>query len=178
MNDYIKITDKNDVICPFFQWDNYIRACHSLFPKWFNSRLFYTYDDDNNRSANGWGYDAFKTQSREGLSLRQDFINFIKNPGTALCENAVSEELQYNKWIVNIDLDFFWDFDGIKIYDNQYIDDFARIINASMNNIQVLTIALSPECIGGNNIEEKWRNVKEVLGVMKREIKGLSDCSF
>jgi hypothetical protein len=45
-----------------------------------------------------------------------------------------------------------------------------------MNNIQVITIALSPDCIGGDCWEEQWKNVIKVLDIMKNEICYLTDC--
>lgn len=39
-----------------------------------------------------------------------------------------------------------------------------------MGNIKVLTIALSPECVGGYPIRQKWENAVEVLNIFKKEL--------
>jgi hypothetical protein len=35
-----------------------------------------------------------------------------------------------------------------------------------MHNIQVLTIALSPECLGGEEIKDNWSNAFRILKIM------------
>ncbi len=76
----------------------------------------------------------------------------------------------WNKlWIVNLDLDFFWD-ENNKIYDTQFIYDFAHRQKNAMGNIKVLTIALSPECVVGYPIQQKWENAVEVLNIFKKEL--------
>lgn len=42
-------------------------------------------------------------------------------------------------------------------------------MNSAMQNIKVLTIALSPDCVGGNGMNEKWDNVIKVLNIFKKE---------
>ena len=158
----------------FFRWDNYIRACHYLFPKWFNTNLFYTHSE-NDCEANDWGYLAFPVQTMEALYVRNGITQFIKKKGT-MVDVLFEEEMRTKKWIVNLDLDFFWDFDRIKVFDDQFIGDFARILDDAMNNIQVLTIALSPDCIGGDCWEERWKNVVKVLDIMRKEMRCLDDC--
>jgi hypothetical protein len=39
-----------------------------------------------------------------------------------------------------------------------------------LKDIKVLTIALSPECVGGRDLEEKWENVLEVLNIFVEEL--------
>ena len=172
--EYKNITYTTHETFQFFQWDNYIRACHYLFPKWFNTNLFYTHSD-NDCTANDWGYEAFPAQTMEALYVRNGITQFIKDKDPFA--NVIFEKrMRMKKWIVNIDLDFFWDFDGIKVFDDQFIRDFARKLNSAMNNIQVITIALSPDCIGGDCWEEQWKNVIKVLDIMKNEICYLTDC--
>lgn len=160
----------------FFQWDNYIRACHYLFPNWFNTNLFYTHSR-NESFANEWGYTSFPSQTMEALYVRSGITQFIKEQDTFV-NVSFEEKMRKKKWIVNIDLDFFWDFDGVRIFDNQFIRDFAKKLNNAMENIQVITIALSPDCIGGNNWKDKWNNVFEVLNIMKMEMQYLRECSI
>lgn len=173
--EYTQMTYKNMYEYHFFQWDNYIRVCHYLFPQWFNTNLFYTYDD-NETSANEWGYDMFPTQSRDPLLLRQEITRYIKNADNISKDDTVNNKNKDMKWIFNLDLDFFWDEDGKKLYDNKFILDLGEIINQSMTNIQVITIALSPDCIGGENMRDKWQNVIRVFNILKKAIRGLESC--
>lgn len=58
----------------------------------------------------------------------------------------------------------------MKIFDEQFIRDFARRINRSMASIKVLTIALSPDCVAGKSMPEKWNNVLDVLKIFQEEL--------
>jgi len=80
----------------------------------------------------------------ESIYVRNSFSYFIVNHDFNVDNVAYEERMRMKKWIVNIDIDFFWDFDGTKIFDNQFINDLGKRIIKGMNNIQVLTIALSP----------------------------------
>ena len=120
------------------------------------------------------GYAAFPIQTMEALYVRNGITQFIKDKDSFV--NVTFEEnMRMKKWIVNIDLDFFWDFDGVKVFDDQFIKDFAKRLNSTMNNIQVLTIALSPDCVGGICWKDKWKNVLSVLNILKTEIQYLRD---
>ena len=94
-------------------------------------------------------------QTMESIYVRNSFSYFIVNHDFNVDNVAYEERMRMKKWIVNIDIDFFWDFDGTKIFDNQFINDLGKRIIKGMNNIQVLTIALSPSCCGG------WNNAIE-----------------
>ena len=172
--EYKKITYTSHEEFQFFQWDNYIRACHYLFPQWFNTNLFYTYSC-NDCSSNDWGYTEIPIKTMEALYVRNGITQFIKNQDS-FGNIMFAEKMRKKKWIVNIDLDFFWDSEGIKVFDNQFIRDFAKRLNCAMNNIRVLTIALSPDCIGGVSLRDKWKNVIDVLNIFKKEIQYLKEC--
>jgi len=154
--DYIQITYTTYKEFQFFQWDNYIRACHYLYPNWFNTNLFYYTQSHKEHHAEGWGYDPFPEQSMDALYVRQGISQFIQNKET-FSSTIFEERMREKKWIVNIDLDFFWDFDKTKVFDDQFIQDMGKRISDAMNNIQVLTIALSPSCCNG------WKNALECL---------------
>lgn len=172
---YRSLSYDNGRIYPFFQWDNYIRACHYLFPDWFKNNVFYTLDD-NECSANSWGYDSFPTISRDALCVRHEMQQLIQKCNDYPGFSFIHDNERKNKWILNIDLDFIWDFNGIKVFDDEFIIDLSRIINNSLDKIQVLTIAFSPDCIGGYRIKQKWMNVAKVFNLMKKEIHGLEQC--
>ena len=67
-------------------------------------------------------------------------------------------------------MDFFWDDNRKRIFHDQYIRDFAQRLSRSLKDIKVLTIALSPECVGGRDLEEEWENVLEVLNIFVEEL--------
>ena len=139
----------------FFVWDNYIRCCHFLFPNWFKTNLFYFTKPYLNGSVNEWGYKNFFLQKMEPVFVRQNITQFIEEQCFFSKEFVIEENMQTKKWIVNIDLDFFWDNDTIKVFDDQFINDLGKRICNALNNIQVLTVALSPSCCGG------WSNALE-----------------
>jgi len=61
--------------------------------------------------------------------------------------------------ILNLDLDYFFLEIGdntIQVFTDDYIEAIAKSIKLAMDNIQVLTICLSPECCGG------WENALRV----------------
>lgn len=66
------------------------------------------------------------------------------------------------KWIVNLDLDYFFhssDDGCIQILSDEYIRILAQKLRNCKHSINVLTIALSPECCGN------WGNAIHALNV-------------
>lgn len=161
-NDFLKIKYSNGNTHRFFRWDNYIRACYHLFPKWFNTNYFYVHESL-------WTNGDFQHKVRNALYVREELSQFIEEANAYLGDGPIGN-LWNKPWIVNLDLDFFWDESKIKIFDEQFIRDFARHLNKAMPNIKVLTIALSPDCVGGNGMNEKWDNVINVLNIFKEEL--------
>lgn len=115
---------------PVFRWDNYIINLNIVFPKLFKTTYFATQHD-------GTPKENFIHREVEFLDLFTEMDYWIeKDEG----------------WIVNIDIDYFFsriDEKLIQIYSNDAIGAFAKVIKKCMPNIDVLTIALSPECCGG-----------------------------
>ncbi len=155
LEDYMKITYTTHKEFQFFQWDNYIRACHYLFPNWFKTNLFYYTQPRREHHVEDWGYDSFPEQTMEPLNVRQGITQYIQKQDSFFNKAIFEKRMRMKKWIVNIDIDFFWDFDGIKVFDDQFIKDMGKRISDALNNIKVLTIALSPFCCGG------WDNALE-----------------
>ena len=79
-------------------------------------------------------------------------------------------------------LDFFFYHYGdnihVQLCSDDYIREVARLLQKSMNKIQVLTIAISPDCICGNGMKEKWDNGFRVLEIMAEEIYALWEFPF
>ena len=62
---------------------------------------------------------------------------------------------EIDKWIVNLDLDYFFIGDpSMRILTDEYIRSVAGLIKRQINEIKVVTVALSPECCGG--WEKHW----------------------
>lgn len=144
-----------------FLWDNYINLFRLLNPKVIDETIFAT--------------------QREGT------FNY-KKKGSLQVENwMLQNELSYwickkhngsKKWIVNLDIDYFFAnyycdgdcADGEEEFIFQYLtDDFiktlCREIRKELNNvIEVLTIAMSPECCGG------WSNTIRVTNIIAEEL--------
>lgn len=144
-----------------------------LFPNWFNTNLLYTQDDNSHNES--WGYPILQYQEREPSFVRSGITQFIEERTAFLGASFPDEEKENRSWIVNLDLDFFWDYDGVKLFDDEFIKDLAARIQRAMQNIQVLTIALSPECIRGWDLERGWADVLKVLEIFKQEIPSLQD---
>lgn len=133
----------------FFICDNYIRVCHHLFPNWFNTNLFYYTKRHSVCSLKEWGYNDFFEQKRDINFIRHDITGLINEQDFSSNKGIVEDNMRTKKWIVNIDLDFFWDANKIRVYDDQFVTDLGKTIGDAMKNIQVLTIALSPKWCGG-----------------------------
>ena len=123
-----------------FSWNTYITKCFDLCPRWFSSTALiikqYPEPQIRNQTPN-FNYNIYSYKE----SLRA-------------IHNCLSDNSR--KWIVNIDIDYFFggkhpDVVGAEVtnrFQNSTIRRFARAINQYYQNIQVLTIALSPECCG------------------------------
>jgi hypothetical protein len=156
LDDYCKITYSNCVgINKSFQCDNYITACRFLFPNWFNTNLFYYTEPYVKGSTVGSGYENFTPQRMKTVYLLQDITLFVGEQEFSSTQLFIDENMKEKKWIVNLDLDFFWDRNENRLFDDQFINDLGIVIANAMKNIQVLTIALSPLWCGG------WRNALE-----------------
>ena len=138
-----------------FQWDNYIKQIHFLFPRWFNECYFSTHDlsvYDNNPEFT----------KRLNIKYVCSPLELYNNIAYWLCQSS-------KKWIFNFDLDYFFDDQGMQIFTDEYIRSVAHEINSSIDRIEVLTIALSPECCGDWKLSFRVFNiVAEELGIQLR----------
>lgn len=128
-----------------FSWDNYIKYFQYLFPHWFSNCYFacQEYVNDNPRYTN--------------LPL-----NIVYNPTNLVIYNNIKywiSETPERKWIFNLDLDYFFNSEGMQIYSDEYIRAFACNLFEALENIAVLTIAMSPECCGD------WKKSLHVLRI-------------
>lgn len=121
-----------------FGYSNYIKLMYHVRPNWFSECYFST--------GNHEGGQPF------------DITNIEANNLSIEINDLLSESER--QWIVNLDLDFFYNNDedpNIYPVNNEYFNDIMHAIHRQKPNIAVLTIALSPECCGG------WMNAIALL---------------
>ena len=149
---------------PLMRWDNYIKPTQLLHPNWFNHNIFATQKSPVDRITQ--------------CIIPQMVIEYV-NP---IDVNNELDSLFYEeyhmpysryKWIVNLDLDFFFDEECNKLFDDEYIISLANKFKQNNDRIQVLTICLSPECCG-KDLADGWSNAIHVLDTFMREL-GISD---
>jgi len=117
---------------PIFRWDNYITIFNRLYPNIIALNIFTTHKD-------GDAPENIKINDLDIYELQENLSYWI---------NTNNE----HKWIVNLDIDYFFtDYDEkrFQFLTDEYILKIAEEIKKSWNNIEVLTIALSPEFCGG-----------------------------
>ncbi len=137
---------------PMVRFDNYILLYQYLFPNSIDKQYFATHDD-------GDYPDNIITYRPEIIDLPKKNISYWMNQ-------------EHNKWILNIDLDYFFSDDAtgqpFQFLTDEYIIKLCRDIIGCMDKIQVITIALSPEFCGG------WQRAKRILKIMD----GIFDLDF
>lgn len=134
---------------PMFRWDNYIINLQLVFPNYFNNKYF--------------------TTQREGKYLKNfvneqiEFFDLLKNM------NSWFFEFPKYRWIINLDIDFFFcriDEKLFQVFSDDSIIVLANILKELLPNIKSLTIALSPECCGGWSISFRIMKIfSEVLNL-------------
>lgn len=162
LNEYTDLewtNEANHIHNKAFRWDNYITQCMYLFPRWFDEVVFSTRTPLGRDEREKLLGTAIHSLSAAEILAYIDNNVHIDEDGEQL-NNLIGR--QTIKWIVNLDLDYFFhlDDDGcFQILTDEYIRNLAVKLRENLNQIQVLTIALSPECCGG------WNNAIHVLDV-------------
>ena len=155
------------------RWDNYIRYVYELFPNWFNTNLFITQKEGD--ICNGWNRRKMSLFEKEELYLISWLSQYLIEDPKYIYDMVEGSEKQ--KWIVNLDLDFFFYHYGdnkyVQLFSDDYIRVVAKLLQQAMNKIQVLTIAISPDCLMGEGMKQKWDNGFRVLEIMAEEIYAL-----
>ncbi|MEF9477351.1 hypothetical protein OWR28_06100 [Chryseobacterium sp. 1B4] len=143
-DEYLKLTENHpeepNMKVPLFRWDNYILNLEEVYPNYFGKTYFITKEAYPSSE-----FIDYESTIEEFLS---SFNFWIKNSKNGL--------------IVNLDIDYFYSQhkDLYKIYSDELIRNVANVLLENINKIDVLTIALSPECCGG------WENSFEVLKII------------
>lgn len=160
----LKSSSASDYKKDVFRCDNYIMAAYDLHPNWFKNKIFLTQN----------------LGKKSGTEIKDEnplYLDFFINYHICKSDNDDNDNLP---WIVNLDLDIFYTKNPphIQLHSDEYIRHIARLLNKGMQNIQVLTIAMSPDWIGGRTVKEKWDNAFRILKIMAEEILCLSEFPF
>ena len=160
------------------RWDNYIYAGYVLRPKWFNTNIFLTHKDGSPDPF--WGHKPLKIREENPLFMEGIIQQFVEEPSKFL-DGFKGKDYRL-PWIVNLDLDVFYTGDShIKLFSDDYVRRIAEILQNNLKKIAVLTIAVSPECLGGDHLCDKWRNGFRLLKIMSEKLECLKsfekDCS-
>lgn len=151
--------DGNEIM----RWDNYFPIFHRLYKHNINSYHFFTHNE-------GSIFDEMEYKlNQHPIPGLLNLIDYVFDKGSS----------GSYKWIVNIDLDYFFQkIDNtdiaIRFISDEAIDFLIIKLKThlSSNKIEVMTIALSPECCGG------WKNsidlMKYFAARLNLEIKAIS----
>ncbi|WP_285826531.1 UPF0489 family protein [Bacteroides acidifaciens] len=147
----LEFKDKcSDYIYKVFQWDNYIKQINYLFPNWFTQCYFATHKREN---------DSYPESTKK--------LDIVYQPNVFELYNSIDywlKEGRGTKWIFNIDLDYFFNEDGIQLFTDDYIKATVQSLKNGIEYVAVLTIALSPECCGG------WDNAIRIMNIVTEEL--------
>ena len=124
---------------PMMRYDNYITAFEKLYPGIFSRIYQATHDEGSDET--GTDLETIENWKPEIWELPNNINYWITKAG-----NTPS------KWIINLDLDYFFsskDSDDYQLLTDEYIRNICKEIENSLDNIDVVTIALSPEFCGG-----------------------------
>jgi hypothetical protein len=144
LTDY-KVNVCNTGQTQLFVWDNYINLFKLLNPKVIEKTIFSTQDEGT------FNYKEKNTTHKESWKLQNELAFWIGE-----------KDKDSKKWIVNLDIDYFFakydctdkDCDEDEFIFQYLTDEFIRTlcreIKKQLNStIEILTIAMSPECCGG-----------------------------
>ena len=153
-----------------FRWDDYIMAGYVLYPDWFHTNIFLTCQEGN--IGKSWGHKPMKIREENPLFMEWCIDQYIGEPSEYL--DGFSGKDYKLPWIVNLDLDVFYTGGShIQLFSDDYIRRIAELLQVNMSNIAALTIAISPDCLGGNEINGKWANGMRLLKIMSEKLECL-----
>lgn len=128
-----------------FTWDNYIFHTHQLFPEWFKDARFSTH------------------RVPQEVEIEISF-----NPSAIDLLSKIKSTETNIDYILNLDIDFFFNDNGERIASDDEICQLAKEIKRLLPNIAVVTIALSPECCERDS--DGWKNAIEAMSILDNEL--------
>jgi len=141
--EYLNIKFKETDTYPIARFDNYINIFRRLFPSVIRDYYFATHEDG--------------TYLDEIVSYEVPIWDLHDNLGYWINDKKTE------KWILNIDLDYFFlekDSTEYQFLTDEYVLKICEEIQESISKIDVITIALSPEFCGG------WDSAFRVLEII------------
>lgn len=149
LDEYRNILDP-EINQPLFRWDNYLRFFMDKSEFIFDSSISFTHKLGSNATLKYDYSTSFLLKIFGDIFLERKYIN---------------DKL----WIVNLDIDYFISNqpDKIMMFSDEYIDALIECIikGCEKKMIEVVTIALSPECCGS------WENSLRVFSKFNKNLK-------
>ena len=169
--DYSGLTGRKSG-CKVVRWDNYIMAGYFLRPEWFHTNIFMTQQE----------YELDRDMTLDGLIPRKENALYMES----MIQQFIGDHYQFLDgfkdndyklhWIVNLDLDVFYTkYSHVQLFSDDYIRRIAELLQTYLKRIAVLTIAISPECLGGKHLKDKWKNGFRILRIMSEKLECLKD---
>lgn len=150
---YLSLKDKSGVQA--LRYDNYIDTFNRLYPDLIQKVYYATHKDGSD--CTGTSLESINTYIPELWDLHTNINYWLTE-----CDKSIE------RWIVNIDIDFFFqdhDDDGyFQFTCKKYIKHICKEIKNSLHDIDVVTIAISPEFCGG------WGNALNILRIINTEL--------
>lgn len=141
-----------------------------LFPQWFWDVVYSTRTSlGRSEREKLLGATIQSVSASKLLSYIEDNLQ-VDEDGEQLNRIIGKESV---KWIVNLDLDYFYESndDGFfQLLSDEYISMLAYKLKNIRDQIQVLTIALSPECC------RNWDNSLHALNIFMETFEGRPFC--
>tara|TARA_R110002020_G_scaffold402129_1_gene612318 strand:+ start:389 stop:1105 length:717 start_codon:yes stop_codon:yes gene_type:complete len=136
---------------PIVRFDNYILLIDLLFPNLFSKKYFATHEDG--------------TYPEDFIYYSPDLFSLPNN----ICY-WMNEKHDNNKWILNIDLDYFFtdDSSGVpyQFLTDEYIIKICENVSQCLPRVEVVTIALSPDfCNGWANSFSKLKLITDFFNL-------------
>jgi UPF0489 domain len=132
---------------PIFRWDNYLTIFNRLYPDLIGSTIFATHKD-------GDTIEELDINEQDSWTLQENLAYWLENGNT-------------QKWIVNLDIDYFftnYEEHYYQLYTDEFVIKIADELRQAQKHIEVITIALSPEMCGG------WENAERVARIITEHL--------
>lgn len=146
---------KNETGKRALKFDNYLDTFNRLYPNLIQKVYYATHDDGTDE----------ETTSLASIGKYEPSLWDLENNITYWITDCNKD---IERWIVNIDIDFFFqsydDNEYFQFVTLKYIKYVCREIRASLQNIDVITIAMSPEFCGG------WGHAFHILRIINKEL--------
>lgn len=139
------------------RWDTYIKQMQHISPSWFAKCYFAC------------------PEIVHDCPCHTDLpLNIVYNADPFQLYNNVDywTTQQPESFIFNLDLDYFFNDEGMRLFSDDYIKTFASDVNKAMDRVAVMTIALSPECCGG------WENAIRTFNLLAERIDLIDENPF